>query len=435
MARPKQTSPPPAQVPGRPDTAAAPGSVAAAKSPANANSAADEPLEEHALLAAARAQTGLEDFGDESFREPLRHLLWSIEHEARLTPAGRAGQRGRIVGLLVARLQTQAFLVRHPEIEDEKVEVRFIVVGFPRTGTTLLHRLLARDPRTCALAWWECRRPAPLPGWSAVDAMHVPDPRIAAAEAEVAAMLAGNPALAAVHPLDALAPDEDVMLLEHAFQSSPPAGSMNVPGYLRWHLEADGRPAYADHARLLRSLQWQKRMRGAPTGPFVLKAPHHMIHLDRLFEQYPAATVIQTHRDPLETLPSLASMALELRRLASDTVDPRECADYALTTARARIGRLERVRRAVGEARFVDVWFGDVVREPLAVVSRIYAQVGFDLPEAVRAEMARFVAENGRDRRPPHGYTLEAFDLDVAAIAREFAAYRETHVLPNQRSA
>ena len=416
MARRQQASPPTAGTPAR------------APSPDR-----DDLLGEESLLAAARAQTGLEDFGDPAFREPLRRLLWSIEHEARLTPAGRAGQRARIVGLLVARLQTQALLASHPEIEDENVEVRFIVVGFPRTGTTLLHRLLARDPRTCALAWWECRRPAPLPGWSAAEALNVPDPRIAAAEAEVAAMLAGNPALAAVHPLDALAPDEDVMLLEHAFQSSPPAGSMHVPSYLRWHLEADGRPAYADHARLLRALQWQKRMRGAPTGPFVLKAPHHMIHLDRLFEQYPAATVIQTHRDPLETLPSLASMALELRRLASDAVDPQACADYALTTARARIERLERVRRAVGEARFVDVWFGDVVREPLAVVSRIYAQIGLDLPEPVRAEMARFVAENGRDRRPAHGYTLAAFGLDPEAIAREFAAYREAHVLPFQR--
>ncbi|MEZ4280875.1 MAG: sulfotransferase [Myxococcota bacterium] len=393
----------------------------------------DDLLDEEALLAAARARTGLEDFGDPSFREPLRRLLWSIEHEARLTPAGRAGQHARIVGLLVARLQTRALLASHPEIENEKVAVRFVVVGFPRTGTTLLHRLLARDPRTSALAWWECRHPAPLPGWSAAEAKRVRDPRLAVAEAEVAAMLAGNPALAAVHPLDALAPDEDVMLLEHAFQSSPPAGSMNVPSYLRWHLEADGRPAYAEHARLLRSLQWQKRVRGEAVGPFVLKAPHHMLHLDRLFEQHPEATVIQTHRDPIDTLPSLASMALELRRLSSDAVEARACADYALTTARARIERLERVRRTVGEARFVDVWFGDVVQKPLEVVDRIYARIGLELPDATRAEMARFVAENGRDRRPAHGYTLSEFGLEAEAIAREFAAYREAHVLPYQR--
>jgi hypothetical protein len=387
-------------------------------------------LDEDALVAEARERTGLHDFGDEEFREPLRRLVSSLEHEARLTAAGRAGQRTRLVGLLSARLQTRAFLERYPEIEAETVDVRFIVVGFPRTGTTLLQRILARDPRSAWLAWWECRHPAPFPGWTAEDAPRVRDPRIADAEAQVAAMLAHNPALAAVHPLDALAPDEDLMLLEHAFQSSTPAGSANVPSYLRWHLEQDGRAAYRDHALFLRFLQWQKRMRGEPARPFVLKAPHHMIHLDRLFERYPRATVIQTHRDPLETLPSLASMALELRRLTSDSADPRECADYALTTARARLSRLEAVRRSGFADRFVDVWFGDVVADPLAVVARIHAAIGLDLPSDVRDAMARFVTENGRDKRPPHGYDLARFGLDAEAIAREFASYRETHVLP-----
>lgn len=390
-------------------------------------------LDEASLLAEACERTGLSDFGDGSFREPLAKLLDAIECEARLTPAGRAGQRTRVVGLLSARLQMQAWLARHREIEDERVDVRFVVVGFPRTGTTLLQRILARDPRSSWLAWWECRHPAPLLSWHAEEALHQPDPRIAQAKAEVAAIIAANPALAAVHPFDALAPDEDVMLLEHAFQSSPPAGSMNIPSYLRWHLAQDGRAAYADHARFLRFLRWQKRMRGEPVGPFVLKAPHHMIHLDQLLERYPGATVIQTHRDPLETLPSLASMALELRRLTSDTVHPSECADYALTTARCRLERAESVRRERGGQRFFDVWFGDIVTDALAVVEQIYVKIGLDLPTSIRHEMEHYVAGHGRDKRPHHGYTLAQFGLDAEAIRREFTAYRETYVLPHQR--
>ena len=160
-----------------------------------------------------------------------------------------------------------------------------------------------------------------------------------------------------------------------------------------------------------------------------------MIHLDRIFEHHPNATIVQTHRDPLDTLPSLASMALELRRLTSEDVDPRECADYALTTARCRLERLERVRRAMPEKRYIDVWFGDVVRDPLAVVEAIYARVGLDLPPDVRAVMSHFINENGRDQRPPHGYMLEQFGLDSESIRREFAAYREAHVLPRSQSA
>ncbi|MBK7249437.1 MAG: sulfotransferase [Gammaproteobacteria bacterium] len=113
-------------------------------------------LDEASLLAEACERTGLTDFGDDTFREPLGKLLEAIEREAHLTAAGRAGQRTRIVGLLAARLERQAWLTRHREIEDEHVEVRFVVVGFPRTGTTLLQRILAQDPRSSWLAWWEC---------------------------------------------------------------------------------------------------------------------------------------------------------------------------------------------------------------------------------------------------------------------------------------
>jgi len=391
---------------------------------------ADSRLDEASLIAAARERTGLSAFGDETFREPLRKLLFSLEHEARLTPAGRAGQRARIVGLLSARLSTHDWIRRHPEIEDEAVEVRFVIVGFPRTGTTLLQRILACDPRVASLAWWECRHPAPFPGWDPATARSVPDPRIAAAQAEVAAMLAGNPALAAQHPLDALAPDEDLMLLEHAFQSSTPCGSMNVPSYLRWHLRQDGIATYADHARFLRFLQWQKRMRGEPARPFVLKAPHHMLHLDRMLERYPSATIVQTHRDPLETLPSLASLALELRRLSCDTVQPSECADYALTTARARLAGAERARAAADGKRWVDVGFGDAAAKPMEVVERLYGRIGIELPAGIRAAMEQHVEANGRDRRPAHGYSMGQFGLDPKAVEREFADYRATRLGP-----
>jgi hypothetical protein len=224
------------------------------------------------------------------------------------------------------------------------------------------------------------------------------------------------------------------MLLEHAFQSSPPAGSMNVPSYLRWHLAQDGRAAYDEHARFLRFLQWQKRMRGEPVGPFVLKAPHHMVHLERLLERHPGATIIQTHRDPLETLPSLASMALELRRLTSDTVHPSECADYALTTARCRSrAHRERAADGTGGQRFVDVWFGDIVtgcaRGRRAASTRDRARPAGGRPRRRwRATWPRTAATSA-----PARLHARAVRSRCRGDPREFAAYRETHVLPRQR--
>ncbi len=387
-------------------------------------------LDETSVLAEARERAGIEDFGEQDFREPLRVLLRALGEEARLSEAGRAAQRARIVGLLVSRLRARDWLVRHPEILDERIDVRFVVVGFPRTGTTLLQRLLACDPRSTSLKWWESRNPAPFPGWSPESARSVRDPRIADAEEQIRVMLEHNPELAAVHPLEAEAADEDLMLLEHAFQSSTPAGFANVPSYLRWHLEQDGRPAYRDHERFLQLLQWQKRQRGESIGGWVLKAPHHMIHLDLVFEHYPGATVVQTHRDPLETLPSLASMSFELRRLASDDVDPLEAAFYAELTARHRIDRLLELRRAMPEERFVDVWFGDVVSDPIGEVERIYERVGLDLTPEVRRPMKTWLEANRRDQRPSHAYTLAQFGFTEARVRRDFAEYREAYVIP-----
>ncbi|MFO1511273.1 MAG: sulfotransferase [Steroidobacteraceae bacterium] len=370
-------------------------------------SAPDGRLDETSLLEEARERTGLSDFGEGSFREPLAKLLEAIEREARLTPAGRAGQRTRIVGLLSARLQRQAWFTRHPEIEAERVDVRIVVVGFPRTGTTLLHRIWRRirdrhgSPGGNAVTRRRCRAGR----WSGRGARA--DPRIARAEAEVAAMIAGNPALAAVHPLDALAPDEDVMLLEHAFQSSPPAGLMNVPSYLRWHLAQDGRTAYDDHERFLRFLQWQKRTRRAG-GPLRAQGatPYgasRSVAGALLRRRRSSNSSGSARATPLtrEHGPRIAAFLHE-----GDTVHPSECADYALTTARCRLERTESVRQATGGQRFVDVWFGDIVTDALAVVERIYAQIGLDLPAGVRDRMARYVASHGRDKRPAHGYTL-----------------------------
>jgi hypothetical protein len=390
----------------------------------------DEVFDESSILDEARERAGLDDFGEEDFREALRRLLFSLRDEARLTSAGRLAQRARIVGLLINRLRTQSWLLHHPEILEERIDVGFVVGGFPRTGTTMLQRLLASDPDTTSLEWWESRNPAPFPDWSPSHAERASDARIRDAREQIRVMLEQNPELAAVHPLEPEAPDEDLMLLEHAFQSSTPAGFANVPSYLRWHLDQDGRAAYRDHERFLQFLQWQKRQRGESIGRWVLKAPHHMLHLDLVFEHYPGATVIQTHRDLLETLPSLASMSLELRRLGSDEVDPLEAAFYAELTSRHRIDRLLEVRRSRSEAGFIDVWFADVVANPLAEIQRIYERVGRDLSVGAREAMERWAEANRRDQRPAHEYALEEFGFDARSVERDFAEYREAFVLP-----
>ena len=120
-------------------------------------------LDAESILAEAREKTGLGDFGDDSFREPMARLLRSLEEEAGLSEVGRGMQRARMVGLLVNRLRAEDHFARFPEILDEEIREPLVIVGLARTGTTMLQRMIASDPRVISLLWWESRNPAPFP--------------------------------------------------------------------------------------------------------------------------------------------------------------------------------------------------------------------------------------------------------------------------------
>jgi len=381
-------------------------------------------LDEASILAEARAKAALDDFGDEDFRAPLRVLLDALDREAGLLEFGRAAQRARIVDLLVNRLRAEDAFRRHPEILAEELGPPIVIVGLPRTGPTLLHRTLAQDPRLYSARWFECRYPAPFPG----GALGAGDPRIAAAKAEVRAMLEGSPALAAIHPLDAMAADEEILLLEHSFLSTVPESGANVPSYGRWLDAHDQTPGYRYLRKLLQLLQWQKKQCGETAERWVLKTPHHLGHADVLLEVFPGALIVQTHRDPLESIPSLASMITALWVLVAEHVDPREVARQWSAKMAAALRRCLAVRDRHPD-RFVDVWFRDAAQDPVGQARRIYEIAGLSFPPDVERRMREFMATNPREGRPPHQYTLEEFGLSAEGIARDFREYRERFIL------
>jgi hypothetical protein len=380
-------------------------------------------LDMETILAEAEATTGLSDFGDDAFRESMRRLLASLESEAMLTPEGRGMQHARIVGLLVNRLRVEEAFRLHPEIEAEEIFEPLVIAGLARTGTTMLQRMIAADPDRLCLYWWESRHPAPFPDAAPGDR----DPRIADAEAEVNAMIEGAPELVAMHPIEAEGPDEEVMLLEHAFFSYNPEAFCHVPSYQEWRAAQSQLSGYRYLKRLLKYLQWQKRQRGETASRWILKAPQHLGYMDHLFEVFPDARVVQTHRDPLQTIPSLASLIQAIRVLGSNDSDPRQVGRQWSDTFSQALARCLEFRTTM-EDRFIDVWFRDLMRDPIAEIRRIYEICGLALTPDAEAEMKKWSDDNARDKRDAHVYTLEQFGLTEAGIARDFAAYRERFV-------
>lgn len=381
-------------------------------------------FEEDFVLDEARRRAALDDFGDEDFREPMRRLLTSLEDEAQLNAVGRVTMFERVVGSLVVRLSAQDYFHRHPEILEEEICEPVVIVGLGRTGSTMMHRLLSADPRVYSVRWWECRSPSPYPGsdWRRAD------PRIPDAHAEVEAILEAAPELATIHPWDAEGPDEEVMLLEHAFLSYVPEAFCNVPSYSAYLTRQDMGPAYAYLKKMLQFLQWQKKEAGQERDRWILKAPFHVGWIDFVVDAFPDATFVQTHRDPLETIPSMASLYSATWSTNSDTVDGRLIGEQVLERWSWGIDRCLASRDAGQDHRFVDVQYEDNRRDPMHEIGRVYEHIGRPFTDEAREAMKQWGDENRRDKRGAHVYSLEEFGYTEEKIRDAFAHYRERFI-------
>tara|TARA_R110002110_G_scaffold91264_2_gene237555 strand:- start:177225 stop:178394 length:1170 start_codon:yes stop_codon:yes gene_type:complete len=378
-----------------------------------------------AVVSDAKKVDGLSDFGDEGYREPLEKLLWSLGNEADLNAIGRPVLRQRMVDILATRLRVQAWLKRFPEILEERIDAPLVIVGLPRTGTTMLHRTIAADQRMMAPLWYEVRYPSPALDW---DFTTAGDQRIVDAQAEMKAMLDANPDLLAIHPMDALGPDEDIMLLEQSCYSFNTQAFANLPTFDAWIEAQDHTPGYEYFKVLLQFLQWQKKRSGQTGQRWTLKAPHHLHYMDLVFKVFPDAKVVQSHRDPVETIPSLSSLIAGVWMIYSDSADPQEVGRQWARKFAHGMQHTMAVRKDVAPDRFLDLWFTDTVSQPLVEIQKVYDFIGMELTPEARDEMARWQDFNRREMRPPHAYTLEQFGFTEQGLQAQFSGYRRRFI-------
>ncbi|HXA89926.1 MAG TPA: sulfotransferase, partial [Mycobacterium sp.] len=273
------------------------------------------------LIATACDEAGSDDFGDASgyqgWRLGLQHLTEGLINEARLSVIGVEIAHLDIMRALKNRLGVIAWRKQHPEIATKPITQPIFIVGQPRTGTTILYDLLAQDPHLRAPLTWEVDAPCPVPQ---PETYHS-DPRIAATQASIELSEQIIPGFLAFHPMGALVGQECVRITASEFTSMIFTVQYRLPSYYRWLLyEADHAGAYRFHRIFLQHLQ-----SGVP-GQWLLKSPAHLWHLDALLAEYPDALIVQTHRDPLNVISSIAALTHHLRRMGSDESNIAECA-------------------------------------------------------------------------------------------------------------
>ena len=377
-------------------------------------------LDKDNLIRAARKSTGLNDFGSYFWEEPLDRMLASIRDEAALHPIGQFITRQRLIQLLSVRLRAEDWFKKHPEILEQPLYPAILIIGLQRTGTTKLQRLLASDPDNRALLSWEALNPAPLNG-----DMKDGRQRIKVAKTSENALKFMSPGFFAIHPVEHLSPEEDVLLLDVSFLSTTAEATMHVPSYAAWLEETDQSPAYEYMARLMKLLQWQR-----PGKRWVLKTPHHLEFLDLARKNFGDVHFVWTHRDVNESIPSFMSMVSYARRLFSDKVDPGAVAAHWQRKTGYMLDRaLDFHAKNNNTSLFTHVCFEQLVQDPMHILDEIYNHRKENISEELRARFLKTEAGNPRGKYGNHKYSLEDFGLDSSKVneyTHHYQAFQKT---------
>ncbi len=370
--------------------------------------------------------TGLRDLGDDSWMEGLARLVDALQTEARLNELGAALVGGELVGYLADRMRVLAWRKEHPEIIGVDVVPPIVIVGQGRTGTTILHELLAMDPASRVPLTWEVDHPVPPPE----TATYETDPRIAEVDATLEGVDLVLPGFRQMHPMGAQLPQECVRITSSDFRSMIFPTQYRVPSYANWLLnEADMAPAYRWHRMYLEHLQSRH-----PAQRWVLKSPGHVWALGALVNEYPKALLVQTHRDPLRILASLSSLVARLRSLASDDSTIVGAATDFADNILEGLDRSVTAREdgTVSADRVVDVQFRSFMADPFRTIHEIYEKLGLELQPEAEQRMRAFFAANPSDKHGTHTYTFADTGLNEGEWRERARRYQEYFDVPSE---
>lgn len=373
-------------------------------------------LSSEKFLRQAQRETGLTNFGDEQFREHLNAFLSCFEDCDNLNYTGFSLLRSTVKKLLTRRLFLERDIDAHPEILDVTVRKPLVIIGFPRSGTTLLQNLLLLHPGCRWLRSWELNTPFPdkPDTWGTSD-----DPRKMRFEKDVAKFRKRFPEADIAHAVDS--PEECWELFLPTFAGPQIFGFFGVEKYRQWSdgiSEEAWRYVYDYYKRQIRHLTWHQ-----PGCHWVLKSPDHLLHLENLLEVFPDARIVQIHRDPHKFVPSMCKMTCNDPFLFTKDSSPEKIGQQVFAKLSEWGKKCLDVRKHISPKNFYDIHYQDLVRQPAEAVTTIYDHFGMELPAEMDAQLNQWLREKHGKNRLRQKYRLDQFGLKQADIEREFKDY------------
>jgi Sulfotransferase family len=357
------------------------------------------------LVARASERAGLDDFGDDSWREGLHVLVETVESAPGVNPGGRDYLYGQFIDALWNRLRVVDYVKHHPEITQERVERPLVVLGLPRTGTSLASYLLDQDPARRSLLTWEAEDSVPP---STPDTLRT-DPRCLTKKAELALLAEGLKAanIPLVHWDEADGPTECVFVQNQDFKAYLWEAFMPTATYADWLVTTDMTSAYAYERTVLQMLQSQ-----AP-GTWSLKMPSHAVHIEAMLAAFPDVRIVWAHRDPFKSTASFLRLNYLSRSVLGAEIDVDVIVPNVLRQLEAHIARPLQTRQTIGDDRFFDLHYADLMRDPIGVMRALYDWAGDELTASTEQAMLDWLQRN-----PQHRFGVQRYSLDESGVTR-----------------
>ena len=378
-------------------------------------------LDAKRIIAAALEKSATTSQPSHDITEALERYVDSAEADSRLNTMGRVAVKNMLVGALQARFSVIKWHQQKPELEHEQIRQPWIVIGLPRTGTSILSILLGLDPMNRPLQQWEARYPIPPPGLAGASE----DPRIAALSRQHRQLQKLNPAVATMHPFGSTLAEECTALFTYSLRTIGMETIAFTPSYGKWLDDADMAPAYAIHRQTLQALQ-----RAQPTGHWVLKSPNHLWCLPALLAAYPDARIIWTHRDPAKVLPSLASLNCAMQMQFTRQLEPERVGNYWA----------DKIERAITRAALFDserqpgwcyhLQYKEFIADPASALATIYANFDVPMNELHAQRISAWLSQRPQHADGVHAYDPADFGWSNGSLQQRFSQYQQRYAVP-----
>jgi hypothetical protein len=371
------------------------------------------------LLDTARQQTGLDNFGDEGFREGLEVLLETYDSNV-ADAASREACSITTTGRLATRLKMQAAFDETPEILDIELKTPMFVTGLPRTGTSAMVNLLNADPATKSLLLWEIHCPEPLPGWQA----GAPDPRH---DGMVEYMEANrNPEFDKIHYAHPDLPEECVMMHAYSFDGVQTGWEIMLEPYGSWFQNHDLTRLYTEYRKYLQLLQWQR-----PGERWLLKAPAHMWALPVILDIFPDANILWGHRDVVSVTSSICSMTQMILKNYmhggnADQVDANKYGPIVMEWYARSLERGLADRQRLPKQRFTDYEHDCLVSDSIGTAHRIYDHFGLPFGDSEQGALQAHMDAHPQNKHGKHQHRLDQFGMTEEQVRERFSFYDQS---------